>query len=414
MDPDDRPVTAVAMLGHGMFHTYDLAIPIFLAIWLVEFGTTTATLGLVAGLGYALVGVGAVPGGALSDAYGSRRLVLASMVGMAGGFLLMSRARGLLGLGAALVVWGAAGSLYHPAGLSLLSRGTGDRELAFAYHGVAGNVGTGLGPLLVAVLLAVLDWRLVAGLLVLPGVAGLAVSWRIGPLEAAGGPERPTGAGRGPVDLGGVLASSRGLATRAFVTVLGVSVLMGLYYRGAFTFLPTVLSGLPGLEPVAAFGTTLDPAQYLYSGLLMVGAVGQMAGGKLAVVLRTERALAVTFGLLVLATAAFLPASRAGVVPLAAVASAIGFLHFANGPITQVLIARYVTADTHGLSYGYTYLAMYGIGAAGAALAGYVLGVWDATGLFALLAAIAAAGLGLAVVLDRGIVASSGRRQRRV
>ena len=65
----------------------------------------------------------------------------------------------------ALLVWGVAASVYHPSGLALISKGVDERGTGFAYHGIAGNVGIGLGPLLAAVLLLFFDWRAVAGLL---------------------------------------------------------------------------------------------------------------------------------------------------------------------------------------------------------------------------------------------------------
>ncbi|OAQ54733.1 MFS transporter [Natrinema mahii] len=77
MDRNDRAVTAFAMLGHATFHTYELVMPIFVAIWLEAFATTPAVLGAVVGASYALVGVGALPSGLLADRVSSKALVLA-------------------------------------------------------------------------------------------------------------------------------------------------------------------------------------------------------------------------------------------------------------------------------------------------------------------------------------------------
>mgnify|MGYP006299682599 FL=1 len=111
------------MGAHGLVHTYELSIPIFMTVWLVEFGVTEAVLGGLVGAGYFLFGAGALPGGILADRFGSRRLIAACLAGMGGAFVLLGLAPGLWAVGGALLLWGAAASVYHPAGLSLISTG---------------------------------------------------------------------------------------------------------------------------------------------------------------------------------------------------------------------------------------------------------------------------------------------------
>lgn len=116
MHANDRSVVAFTMLAHATFHTYELAIPVFVTVWLDAFGVTEAVLGVVVGAGYALVGFGALPSGLLADAYGSRTLVVASMAGMGVGFLLVSLAGTVGTLALALVVWGPARASIIPRG----------------------------------------------------------------------------------------------------------------------------------------------------------------------------------------------------------------------------------------------------------------------------------------------------------
>jgi MFS family permease len=399
MNPNDRAIVGFTMLAHAMFHTYELAIPIFVTVWLDVFTTTEATLGLVVGAGYALIGLGALPSGVLADAYGSKTLVLGSAAGMGGGFLLVSLAPNVWVLAAALVVWGAGASLYHPAGLSLLSRGTENRGTAFAYHGAAGNVGTVVGPLAAAVLLALLEWRVVAVLFVVPALVAGAIAFRlsfderaaaeVADVAADGDPGRTAEADGDPGSFRELARDSRALFTRGFVVLFAIILLYGLYYRGVLTFLPEILGGLPMFEPVALFDRSFAPGRYVYAGLLSVGVAGQYAGGKVSDMVETEYALAATFGSLVVVALLFVPASNAGVVPLLAVCGLLGFFVYVTAPVYQATIADYVAADSHGLSYGFTYLAMFGIGAFGAALAGTVLTYVGSGALFVALAALA-------------------------
>lgn len=400
MDGDDRPVVGFTMGAHAMFHTYELSIPVFVAVWLDTFSVSAAVLGTAVGVGYAVVGLGALPSGVLADEYGSKNLVMLSIAGMGAGFLLLSVAPTVWVLAGALGFWGLAASLYHPAGLSLLSRGTRERGNAFAFHGAAGNVGTVVGPLAAAIGLTFLDWRLVTALFAIPALLAVVFSLRVDIDESAGTGDGDAGAATEPEGdvattdggvgtFGELLASSRSLFTGGFVVMFAIIMSYGLYYRGVFTFLPDVLGGLSYFEPVVFFGRTFQPGQYVYSGLLLVGVFGQYAGGKLSGRVKIERALVGTFLALCLASLAFVPASELGVLPLLAVCVALGFLIYVAVPIYQAGVAEYATEEVHGLSYGFTYLGMFGVGALGASIAGVVLTYANATALFVTLAGFA-------------------------
>ncbi len=388
------------MLAHAMFHVYELSIPVFVTVWLDVFPTSEATLGVVVGIGYALIGVGALPSGVLADTYGSKSLVLVSMAGMGGGFVLVSLAPNVVVLTLALMVWGAGASLYHPAGLSLLSRGAENRGTALAYHGAAGNVGTVLGPLTAALLLAFFEWRVVAVLFVAPAVVGTLVAFgldfeEVTESDANQSPEDDSGIS----SLGEFLTDSRSLFTRSFAIVFAIVLLYGLYYRGVLTFLPEILGDLVIFESFTLFGRTVTPSRYIYSGLLVVGVFGQYTGGKISDRVETEHALIVTFGALLVAAGVFVPASEAGALPLLTVCALLGFFVYVAAPVYQTKIAESVASDTHGLSYGFTYLGMFGIGAMGAAAAGTILTYASTDTLFLGLATLAAVAALLSVLL---------------
>mgnify|MGYP006295814721 FL=1 len=74
---------------------------------------------------------------------------------------------------------------------------------------------------------------------------------------------------------------------------------------------------------------------------------------------------------------------------------------FTAQPLYQAAVADHTPAGTRGLSYGYTYLGGFGVGALGGALAGAILTYADAGALFATLAGIALVASTFAVVLIR-------------
>jgi len=462
MNANDRAITGFAMAGHGMVHTYELAVPILLTVWLAEFSATSATLGSVVAVGYGLFGVGALPAGVLVDRFGSRRLIVACLFGMGTAFVLLGLLPGVAGIAVALAVWGLAASVYHPAGLTLISKGADQRGAAFAYHGMAANVGIAGGPFLTALLLVVVEWRLAVVVLAVPafvaGLVGLTVEFdetaavdkttaadadRVAGDDNGGGADDSgdtaddddssddgdtvdnndgdtaddddgsddSDATAPAIDsLAAFVTASRGLFTAGFATVFVLVLFNGLYYRGMVTFLPGLLSDfldpLLTVDPAAAIGpiadtpaaSEFDLSQYLYAGLLAVGIGGQYVGGRLTDAVDPERGLAVMLAALVAIALLFVPAAGS-LSTLLAVSAALGFGLFGLQPLSQATIAKYSPPAYRGLSFGFTYLAIFGIGALGASLAGAALTYGSQTTLFVMLAGFETAALGLALWL---------------
>jgi len=413
MNWNDRAITGFTMAGHAMVHTFELSIPILMTVWLVEFSATPATFGTVVAVGYGMFGVGALPGGVLVDRFGSRLLIVACLFGMGGSFLLLGLVPGISGITLALAVWGLAASVYHPAGLTLISNGVEKRGAAFAYHGMAGNVGIAAGPFVTALLLVGFDWRTAVMVLAVPalaaGVAGLRIEFdetaAVGAIADGGEPPST-----GVDSFREFVTASKGLFTAGFLTVFVLVLFNGLYYRGMLTFLPELLGGFldplidvapeEGIGPIpdGPVAREFDISQYLYAGLLAIGIGGQYVGGRLTDAIRPERGLAIMLGALALIALLFIPAS-ATLPTLLGVSVATGFALFTMQPLSQATIAKYSPPEHRGLSFGYTYLAIFGIGALGASLTGAALTHGSPAAVFVLLAGFAVVALSLALLL---------------
>jgi predicted MFS family arabinose efflux permease len=272
---------------------------------------------------------------------------------------------------------------------------------------MAGNVGIALGPLVTALLLLTFDWRIVTRLLVVPAIVaiGYALTAKFDETAAVsvdGGTTRS-------MSLSKFVADSRALFTVGFGLAMCIVMMNGLFYRGTLTFLPNVLGDF--LPPVSEYVSVFEPgsplaeefdlSSYLYVGLLAIGIGGQYLGGRVSDRIRPTTGLAVVFGSLVAVAVIFIPAARAGLGPLLVVSAVLGFLLFALQPLYQATIAEYSPPDDRGLSYGYTYLTSFGVGAAGAAIAGYLLSVVSVDGTFLALAVFPALGAGFSLVLRR-------------
>ncbi|SDG12656.1 Predicted arabinose efflux permease, MFS family [Halorubrum xinjiangense] len=404
MDAAERRIVTFTAGSHGLVHTYELSIPILLTVWVGEFSTTAAALGVVVTLGYGLFGVGALPGGVLVDRFGSKPLILACLAGMAGSFLLVSLAPTLPVLAAAIAIWGLTASVYHPAGLSLLSKSIEQRGTALGYHGIGGNLGIALGPLATALLLLAFDWRLVTAALAFPAAAvaayGITVDVDEGGSDAAGTSDDggPTGGTKGEVSLSSIATDTRLLIAGGFLVVFAFVTFSGLYYRTFLTFLPDLLGDVLGglvdlqlVDPSSPYADQFDVGRYLYVAVLTVGVFGQYLGGRIADRVPPERGLVAVMGVLSALALLFIPATGA-VATFVAVSLALGVALFTVQPLSQATVAAYSPSEARGLSFGYTYVGIFGIGALGSTLAGTVLTRAGPRELFVVLAVIAALG----------------------
>lgn len=410
MDTAERQIVAFTAGAHGLVHTYELSIPILLTVWIAEFSTTAAALGGIVTIGYGLFGVGALPGGILVDRFGSKPLILACLGGMAGSFLLVSLAPSLPILTLAIAIWGVTASVYHPAGLALISTSVDQRGTALGYHGIGGNLGIALGPLATALLLLAFDWEVVTALLTVPAflVAGYGATVGVGKRSAASDHNSgDTGADTTTMTLDSVVGDTQALMAGGFTLVLAFAVSSGLYYRTFLTFLPgllgDVLSGLVDvqlIDPESPYAEEFDLARYLYVAVLTVGVFGQYLGGRIADRIQPERALIGLMATLAGLALLFVPASgSAG--PFLAVSLLLGVALFTVQPLSQATVAAYSPPDARGLSFGFTYLAIFGVGSLGAALAGTVLTRAGANELFVVLAVIATVGALCATAIMR-------------
>jgi predicted MFS family arabinose efflux permease len=138
----------------------------------------------------------------------------------------------------------------------------------------------------------------------------------------------------------------------------------------------------------------------VYAGLLMVGIGGQYVGGRLTDRFPTERSMAVVLAILAVIALAFLPVAQLGTAALLMISAVFGFALFAVQPLYQATVAEVTPVHARGLSYGYTYLGVFGVGALGAAVAGTVLQYFNPTVLFVVLAAFAGTAAALSTWLS--------------
>jgi len=140
--------------------------------------------------------------------------------------------------------------------------------------------------------------------------------------------------------------------------------------------------------------------RYLYVAVLMVGVPGQYLGGRIADRMPPERGLLAVMSVLAVLALLFVPAGESTATFLA-VSLLLGVALFTVQPLSQATVAAYSPSEARGISFGYTYLGIFGVGSLGAALAGAVLTRAGPRELFFVLAGIAALGALSAAAVSR-------------
>jgi len=272
----------------------------------------------------------------------------------------------------------------------------------------SGNLGIALGPLATALLLLAFDWRIVTAALTVPAAVVAAYGLTVDIDDALPDTENAVSDGdidgdggsgaNGAASLSTIADDTRVLLAGGFLIVFVFVTFSGLYYRTFLTFLPDLLGDVLGglidiqlIDPESPYAEEFDVARYLYVAVLMVGVLGQYLGGRIADRVPPERALMVLMGILTVLALLFVPASET-IVTFIAVSLLLGVVLFTVQPLSQATVAAYSPSEARGISFGYTYLGIFGFGSLGAALAGTVLTRAGPRELFFVLAGIAALG----------------------
>jgi MFS family permease len=239
-------------LGHALTHWYPSTFYLLLPIIGKEMGLSYSQIGLIMTCQYVAGAIANVPGGILVDTVGRKGVLMAiSLFWVGFPYLLMGFSHGYLMLLGCVALVGFGNSLWHPTAISTLARRFPDRKgLVLSLHGMGGNVGDALAPLAVGSLLAVLTWRQVVVLNVVPGLlVSLLLLVFLGTLR--GGPKARAKAEEGK---GQSLASYfRGVPelfrNRALITLTASSAFRSMTQNALLTFLPVYLAYQMGYPP---------------------------------------------------------------------------------------------------------------------------------------------------------------------
>ena len=133
MSPQVLRLVLLVSCAHALVHVYELSLPSVEQNIAAEYHVGTYTTGLLGNTWRLPWGLGAIVAGWLADRYGSRRLLIIYLAGCGATSLAAAMAGSLSTLFGAMFAMGAFASIYHRAGLSLISSAASKTFTAASY-----------------------------------------------------------------------------------------------------------------------------------------------------------------------------------------------------------------------------------------------------------------------------------------
>lgn len=367
MSPAVLRVVLLVSCAHAMVHVYELALPSVEQNIGAEYDVDKDATGILGTAFRVPWGFGALVAGWFADRFGSKPMLVVYLAGCGAVSLVVWFAQDLSVLFVTMFLLGSFASIYHPAGLAIISREAPieARGAALGWHGIFGSAGIAAAPFLAWFWLGLgFSWRDYYLLLAVPG-ALLAIALIFTLTERRGAELHIRGV---PTQgLGGSGAPGETFHWLPFFVLMLVAVLSGLIYSAFMHFLPRYLSG-SGMRPSWG-GDDVRFAKLAAALVLGCGILGQSIGGKLA----RPGGLVRMLSLVLLGNAPLLVWMAYATGPTRVVAACLlGFVHFMYQPIYNSLVAQAVPIRRRSLGYGFSNMIAFGVGGFGATLAGYL------------------------------------------
>ncbi len=388
----DAKVIGVVGFAHLLSHFFQLALPPLFPLLRAEFGVSYAVLGTLVGVYYAASGITQFVSGFAVDRLGARPVLLAGLALAAGGTMVASLVPGVGWLFPIVALMGIGNGVVHPSDFAILNANVASSRLGHAYstHGIGGNLGYALAPVVSFALGTAFGWRFaLAGM----GALGLLALGAIATQRALLVSHRDADA-----HLQTLKGSVALFIQMPIVLCFLYFVLITIGGMGLQTFIPTVLG--------SGFDVTLALATSALTTYLLGGSAGILAGGFLAA--RTARHDRVAAAGLLLG-AAILVAVAAGGAPGAAllpIFAMLGFVLGATGPSRDLIVRSATPKGAAGRVYGFVYSGLDVGGIIGPVAFGFLLDHGHAREVFLAVAACYGVGIGTVFQVRR---ASSGR-----
>ena len=158
--------------AHSLTHWYPATFYLLLPLIGKELGLSYSQIGLVMTCQYAAGAIANVPGGMVVDTMGRKGFLMAlSLFWVGFPYLLIGFTHNYAMLLLCMSLVGIGNNLWHPTAIpTLANKYPENKGLVLSIHGMGGNIGDALAPLVIGSLLTILTWREIVVVNVIPGL----------------------------------------------------------------------------------------------------------------------------------------------------------------------------------------------------------------------------------------------------
>jgi MFS family permease len=350
-------------IGHGLTHWYPATFYLLLPLIGNELGLSYSQIGLIMTCQYIAAAIANIPGGVLVDTVGRKGLLMAvSLFWVGFPYLLISFTHSYVMLLVCIALVGFGNSLWHPTAIPTLGQRYPERKgLVLSLHGMGGNVGDAIAPLVIGAALAVFSWRQVVVMNVVPGllVAALILLF-LGTLQLGGRKAHAEAQSQSLRDYFGGLRQL--FRNRALVLLCIGSSFRTMTQTALLTFLPVYLAHDMGYS-LALVGACLFALQA--AGFAAAPIAGHLSD-------RVGRKQILVGSMLTSAVVLALMAFAGGSPLFIGLVALLGFFLYATRPVIQAWLLETTPRNMGGSSIGVLFGAQAVGGALGPLLGGVV------------------------------------------
>ncbi|MEA3487182.1 MAG: MFS transporter [Thermodesulfobacteriota bacterium] len=369
---NEKKIMLFTCVGHFFTHFYEVMFPALAIPLMISLKMNLEDVLMLGFLMYLLYGLAALPWGMISDRFNNRITLIIFFAGTGSGAILTAFSDTRASIMFSLAIIGFFASIYHPAGMGLISLGMKNRGMALGINGVAGNLGMVSAPFAAGLLNWLIGWKatylMIGTLSIIWGIMLFMVNIDETPVHAEAGGNAPN--------------SENNNNMKYFLILCVIMTIAGLVYRGNSIVLPAYLElkasflwdFLSGIDLHNITGAKTAVAALLTSLIYMFGIMGQIAGGRMADrydlrwMYLAFHSISLPFIILM------------GVLSqeLLVISAAI-YIFFSLGmqPIENSLVAKYTPSRWRSTGYGIKFILVFGIGSLAVYIVGWIKETWN-------------------------------------
>ena len=304
-------------------------------------------------------GFGSLFTGYIENRYGEKKLLLLFQIGSFFSCFFIIFSQNIISFAFFHILLCAFMSIYHPAGLTLISRRTNSLSKSMSYHGIAGSLGLAFGPIVSSLLTTFINWRYAYFLVMIIFLILFIATYFLLELKF----------------YNYKVKSKRKLFNQKLIIFYLINCLAGIAFSSFLTYMPIFFSIKLiniNLMPIliGGFFTTL---------VLLAGIPGQIVGGIIGEKYNKSLIIMILC-LLHIPLLIIIPLLKGYVLIFFTLL--LGFINFIFQPIGNSIIADYTVSSQRGIAYGLSFFLGFGIGSFGSGIGGILLSNWNISLVF--------------------------------